>query len=795
MDGVKTIKGLPSTPPTDDSAANKAWVQDQTGVTQEALNLTAASDTITPAGASKVINIQPAVSSPLPKYSFYHRMDSATPDEFDSTDGTIQDTVGTPVFSAGSLDLTGGNTDSDPVAISYFRADDGGQNLRTVNLSTLKYFGWRMNFRLNWSGTVPPNCTESTTYENVLFHASAGSNEFRSNAILYIDNAGTIHYKMWADNNTNNQVIGLSSAVFAADRYWVKDKVYEAEFNCLWATSNAECSLYLDGHKLGFAPDTAQAGSWPSYPDPFFGNINGRLWFGGSGVSALPSATDSPGCSNHYIDDFVWYADDTASTVDVREHGNVYNYTPTFLPPGDTAGSETITKLVTTGYETGTIVTLVAASDNPTWSIEPSSSTPPASQEFDIRTRFGPKNRGDRLLVQLTEEGHWAEVGRHFTSPDSGSPGEDSITLASGSTVLTPLGGSEVTLFGSSTSLAADVTYKVDFSDNSFDADYAAGQNVNFDPDPVFNDVTFGYTGELTPVVISGELDMSDGSEKRSAWYWRADGGNWDLETNNAGAVRVLWTPSYTGSPTSNIGIFATTGHDDANCNLAIANSASCNTAIRMVHLNTGEIRAYIHDGDANRYFVDSSGFSAVAGTTYEIEWNWDMDAGNAYLFVDGTLQGSVVISGPWNTDDRGLMHAAFVLGGMDASTPSSLVFFAHQSPGESFHLYDGFAVFNEIQHTANYTATGLPGASAASETINTITTAGKYQPGQIVRFYAGEGSRWTFTDASTPAADNLILGKGTVSNWAPTGVHEWIELKVVDAGGFYYWKEVQRFE
>jgi hypothetical protein len=610
------------------------------------------------------------VSTPASKYTFYHRFDSSTPDEFDSTDGTIQDTVGTPVFSAGSLDLTEGNTDSDPSAISYFRADDGGQNFRTVNATTLRYFGWKTNFRLNWSGEIPPNCTESTTYENVLFYANNGLSSAsgnRNEAILYINHQGTLRYQMWDYNGT--QVMSLGQAVFGVDRYWVKDKVYEAEFNCLWAASGAECTMYLDGHKLGTAPDTAQSNSWASYPDSFFGNINARIFFGGGGGSTIPSNSGSPGCSNHYMDDFVWFADDTASTVDVREHGNVYNFAPSFLPPGDTTGSETITTLVTTGYETGTIVTLVAASDSPTWSIEPSSSTPPAAQEFDIRTRFGPKNRGDRLLVQLTEEGHWAEVGRHFTSPDSGSPGEDSITLTASSTVLTPLGGTEVTLFGSSASLAADVTYKVDFSDNSLEADYAAGQNINFDPDPAFNDVTFGYTGELTPVVISGELDMSDGSEKRSAWYWRADGGNWDLEANNAGAARVMWRPSYTGSPTSHIGIFASTGGGDANCNVGIATSAECQKAIRILHLNTGEIRAYISNGSGGtNYSVETTGFSGVAATEYEIEFNWDFDAGFAYLFVDGTLEDSVAIAGNWNTSTGGLMHAAFILGGMDQS-------------------------------------------------------------------------------------------------------------------------------
>jgi hypothetical protein len=590
-------------------------------------------------------------------------------------------------------------------------------------------------------------------------------------------------------NSSNSQQINLQHAPGNADDYWVEGKNYEIEFNCEWNNPGL-CELYVDGHRANsIAVDTSLFGFWLS------NNTDMRVTFGGEGGINYGSSgnTDlSPGCSNHWIDDFVWYYDTTQTGTDVREHNTDLSYTPTYLPPGDTVGSETLTELASTGYEEGDQVTVVAATDDPGWEMVPSAAGAVAAQEFEIRSKFTPKKAGDRILLQLTGDNHWVELARHFEDPASGGPGTDDVTLTASSDTIATLGGDEVRVAGSVTALAVDVTYKVDFSDNSFDADYTAGQDSNFDPDLVYS----RYTKQASPAVTGGELDMSTTGEQRSAWYWRGDGGNWDFHNNNAGAVRVLWTPNYTGSPTEHIGIFATNGAaGSSECRLDLSPDSDCRQNVRIVHggtvpaNGTGEIGFYIWNSAATRYQLLSSGFSAVAGTTYEIEANWDFDAGNAYLFIDGVLEASVAIAGTWNYIGTGFAHQAFILGGMDPALGATIASNSQdgdQSHGLSNHKYDGFAVFNNIQHTTGYSPTGLPGASAAFETITKMTTASTYREGQVVTLRAAEASRFSISDAVSPTADQFALN----GPWAPTSTDE---VLVVRRTG-NYWTEVGRF-
>lgn len=98
------------------------------------------------------------------------------------------------------------------------------------------------------------------------------------------------------------------------------------------------------------------------------------------------------------------------------------------------------------------------------------------------------------------------------------------------------------------------------------------------------------------------------------------------------GAIRVKYTPSYTGSPASDVGLFEITDGGDNN-RLSIIHNSSGNLIIHAFNSSGGAISGGASLGNP----------SFVASTTYEIELNWNFDDGVTQLYVDGVQQGSTV--------------------------------------------------------------------------------------------------------------------------------------------------------
>ena len=769
MNGNK-VTGL-GAPTSDSDASTKSYVDDLTGTSQESFVLSGGGDTLSPSGASDVVNVVPSVTAPAAQYSNYHRFNSDTPDVWPTTDKSLTLEAGSAVISAGALDLTNGNAAQEPSAISYLRQDAGG-GIGSVNNSTLRFFGFRMNFRLGWEGNAPPVCAQSTTYRETLLYIDNGTaaSNLSNELIVYMDGNGTLFIRMYDQLGVSQ----YGAFVPNTGEFWRKDYDYELEMDCEWGNPGP-CEVYLNGTRV--YNDSSSFQFWLAP-----GDVGAKVWFGGAGASTHDGNSDSPGCSSSTIKDFVWFADPTGSSVDNREHSQVSSYNVTYLPPGDSTGFETITKLDTSNYLQGDIVTLVNSAAGEFWEVEPSTSSSPVAGDLAINSKFSPKNSGDRLVVQLNNSGYWAELARHFVDVTGNGPGTDEITLANAATSFAPIGGQDIRLVPSANALAVDVRLKVDYSDNSTEPDFSTSTGSPISADP---EASPDYTAEATPTAVGGELDMNTTGFQRSAIEYRADGANYQTQ-DNVGAVRVLWTPEYNGAPTgSHVGVFtATAANNDSNCILTFGTDANCALGIRIVHETDGELRAYLWNNAGTRYLIATSSFSAVSGTTYELELNYDWPGNLATFFIDGVSQGTAALAGGWAGEIGTRGDPQFILGGMDAAVGTASAdraVFSAQSHGRSNHKYDGFAVFDAVQHTANYTATGLPGVSASVENIDTIDPTDVYRNNQEITIIATVGSRFTLVDSATPTAGQLSLN----GNWVPTTSNEMIRLKLI--GGIWY--------
>ena len=171
--------------------------------------------------------------------------------------------------------------------------------------------------------------------------------------------------------------------------------------------------------------------------------------------------------------------------------------------------------------------------------------------------------------------------------------------------------------------------------------------------------------------VSGGKLDLTGGILGKNVSYDPVNNAN----NAQTGCIRLRFTPNYSGAPATAQYLFS-------------VDNVSTNNWLSIYHYTNGYIRGILHDstgaviGEALYYWITN-----VAGTQYEIEFNFDITTGDLRLFIDGTL---VKYQGG-KTGTRTTSLTNFYVGR----------FYNNAQP--NFYLND-IIVFDSVQHTANYT-------------------------------------------------------------------------------------------
>lgn len=151
-----------------------------------------------------------------------------------------------------------------------------------------------------------------------------------------------------------------------------------------------------------------------------------------------------------------------------------------------------------------------------------------------------------------------------------------------------------------------------------------------------------------------------------------------NMPSGNRGCVRFLFTPNYTGAP--------------ANTNILFASSKDVSVIDNMVRIQQiGSLIRYDIYNDSGIAIITSqtgNAFNAVAGQTFEFELNWDADTGTHRLFIDGVQVGATT-AGTGTIGNRGFIRLGENFTGVN--------------PGSN-GTFDDLVIFDDTQHTANYT-------------------------------------------------------------------------------------------
>lgn len=155
-----------------------------------------------------------------------------------------------------------------------------------------------------------------------------------------------------------------------------------------------------------------------------------------------------------------------------------------------------------------------------------------------------------------------------------------------------------------------------------------------------------------------------------------------NADSLQVGCIRIKVTPGYSGTPATNQHFFR----------ISQAN-ASANNAVGVFHSTAGNLDLRVFNSAGTSIIsVTAGAWVPVSGTTYELEFNWDITTGATRLFVDGVQLGATVAT----TGTRSGAVALLRLG-ESQTVATNHANFSVQS----------FLAFSAVQHTANYT----PGA------------------------------------------------------------------------------------
>lgn len=215
-------------------------------------------------------------------------------------------------------------------------------------------------------------------------------------------------------------------------------------------------------------------------------------------------------------------------------------------------------------------------------------------------------------------------------------------------------------------------------------------------------------TGSVS--IVGGFLELIGGVSDKYADYSATS----NADSLQVGCVRMVIKPAYSGSPSTNQMFLRITQ--------AVGSS---NNALGFFHSTTGQISIRIFSNTGATIISTNIGaWVPVSGTSYELEFNWDITTGASRFFIDGVQLGSTLTQTGTRSGAVGLLRIG------ETQTPAS---------NFSNFSVSSIVAFSTVQHTANYT----PGAAIAENVYEGSTvTCPTFS-------YSGLGNIQAFTAAS----------------------------------------------
>lgn len=282
-------------------------------------------------------------------------------------------------------------------------------------------------------------------------------------------------------------------------------------------------------------------------------------------------------------------------------------------------------------------------------------------------------------------------------------------------------------------------------TDENFRARYA----IDGEPDATaaLTDVNGTLSGAAT--VSGGVLNLPTTNDS----YAEYNGEN--TTWANEGCVRFKFKPNYSGSATSYLFAYAD-GENDIDNMVRILQSG-----------NNIRWDVYNSTGTTIKTVQTSNTFVPVAGTTYEIEFNFDVAAGEYRLFIDGVnINGLQTSAAGTRTDDSGSIirlgknYTSGVAAGINGTVTD-------------------VQLFNTVQHTASYTPASIPlySIDVPKITLNTGFSAGELdtftesavKPAntEIKYIFSVDGAEMWFTGGAWAASNGTFSESNTAAEIA----------------------------
>lgn len=155
-----------------------------------------------------------------------------------------------------------------------------------------------------------------------------------------------------------------------------------------------------------------------------------------------------------------------------------------------------------------------------------------------------------------------------------------------------------------------------------------------------------------------------------------------NADFTQTGTIRLTYTPNYSGTPLSDQAIFV--------ASKAVGDASNL---LDIEHFTDGRLYFQVSDSGGTPIVAGNFAWAPVAGTSYELELDFDITAGASRFFIDGIQQGVTILTTGIRTNSVG----QFLSG--DNYTG------AFKTPNYSI---SNLILFSTVQHTANY----IPGAA-----------------------------------------------------------------------------------
>jgi hypothetical protein len=233
-----------------------------------------------------------------------------------------------------------------------------------------------------------------------------------------------------------------------------------------------------------------------------------------------------------------------------------------------------------------------------------------------------------------------------------------------------------------------------------------------------------------------------------------------NADMQQTGCFRFTLTTNYSAAPAS-VKEF-----------ISISKAAGDNANSIKLYQSSTLLFIQVQDSASGTIISSANAWSPVAGTPYEIEFNWDITSGASRLFINGSQNGATHTGTGTRDSNIGLLRIG--------TDPSGTL--------KSDFYIDNLVFFDTVQHTANYTPSGenvpdykyvtskveLPTMTYSGTQIGSFVNATSTESGTpkyILDDKYWSGAAWVTSDGSYSQANTLNEVNTNISSLTPIGV------------------------